>query len=142
MQRFLVKIDFEHLNAAKSLSACFIMALFYVVSLYIWSKKNRFNRDEPQVLIRRFISVLFSCVCSLILVYCLSQYSNSDSNNIGHTINEWVGFKFDVTAIKALLLGSCLTIILFIGPLVQDFMNIYLDYKYVQQHSKAYIDPK
>ena len=126
-------INFNHLNAAISLFSSFIMATFYVLSLYLWSKKNRFNRNDPQVLYRRFISVSISCLFSLIFVYSLSKYSTP--NEIGYRMHEWVGFNFNLMDLKSLLVGLGLTLTLFLGSLVQEILNIYLDYNYIYEHS-------
>jgi len=130
---FQSKINFNHLNAAESLFFSFIMAIFYVSSLYLWSKNNRFKRDDPQVLFRRFISVSISCLFSLIFVYTVSQHSSS--GEVGYCINEWLGFNFNLVDLKSLLVGFGLTSTFFLGPLVQDLFNIYLDYNYVYEHS-------
>lgn len=108
------------------------MALFYVLSLYLWSKKNRFQRDDPHVIGRRFISVTISCIVSVLFLFFVSKSTNVGD---GHFLNEWIGFKFDSTDLLAYITGTLLTIVLFIGPIVQDMTNIYLDYKYVCDHT-------
>ncbi len=133
------KIDFNHLDAAKSLFSSFMMASFYVLSLYLWSKKYRFNRNDPKVLFRRFISVSISCLFSLIFLFFISQYSISDE--LGHTLNKWIGFNFNLIDFKSLLFGFGLTLTLFLGPIVQELVNIYLNYIFIYEHSlKSYTE--
>ncbi len=65
------------------------------------------------------------------------MFNLSKSSNVGegYFLNEWIGIKFDLSAVKSFLIGTFLTMILFIGPIVQDLVNIYLDYRYINDQS-------
>lgn len=129
-------INFEHMDAGRSLSLCFLMAFFYVSSLYLWSHKKRYDRNEPAVLKRRFISVFIACFVCVIFVYSLAQVpaTSDKSHKTSHCLYEWIGLKLDLSALKAFWLGILLTAVLFAGPMVQDLMNCYLDYLYVYEN--------
>lgn len=137
---FLEKINFENLDAGKGLFSCFLMTLFYVASLYFWNKKNWFDRNDPAVLKRRFISVFITCIVCTVFIYFISQSPGSNSHaNDFHYLNDWLGFKAELgTTMKAFAVGILLTLILFSGPLVQDLMNCYLDYVYIYEHSENF----
>jgi prenyl protein peptidase len=125
------KLNFEHLGSFTSVLSCFSMASFYVISLYLWSKQNRFNRNEPSVIKRRFISVILTSVLSLLFVYYLAQHDQNDNNtnSNSHPLNIWIGFRFDfVNVIKSVIITLFLTVILFIGPIVQHFIRDYFDF--------------
>lgn len=55
-----------------SLVVCFLLATLYVLSLYFWSMQNRFGRNSPDVIRRRFISVILSCFISVGFIYFLA----------------------------------------------------------------------
>jgi prenyl protein peptidase len=101
------------------------MASFYVLSLYFWSKQNRFNRQEPKVIKRRFISVTISSLLSIIVLYIISKKEpiNSKEGNYFY-LNDWIGFRLElVTTIKGTIFSIRLTIILFIGPVLQNLVS-------------------
>jgi prenyl protein peptidase len=125
------RLNFEHLSSLTSVLSCFSMGSFYVISLYLWSKQNRFNRNEPSVIKRRFISVILTSILSLLFVYFLSQEDKNDDNNDSnsHPLNIWIGFRFDfINVMKSVIITLFLTVILFSGPIVQHFVRDYLDF--------------
>lgn len=97
------------------------MGSFYVISLYLWSKANRINRNEPSVILRRFLSVSLTCILSTIGLYTLG---NADNN--GYLITEWIGLKITNGFILACFMSVMGTLILFSGPLIQHFVSDYL----------------
>lgn len=117
---FSTKLNYDNLTLARSIFICFCMASFYVISLYLWSHQNRFNRNEPSVIKRRFISVILSCFICFISVYLIADKQG------GHLITEWIGFKFGLSGLKACLASIVATVILFSGPLLQQFISDYL----------------
>lgn len=132
-------ITFENLSGAASLLTCFLLALFYVVSLYLWSHKYRFDRDTSHVIIRRFISVIISCFVSVAAIYAIAErergnHGNHGNNRTGtsrrhhhhHQLADWIGLKFDVAALNSVIVALLLTMILFSGPIVQHFVAGYL----------------
>jgi hypothetical protein len=129
------KINYEHLSCRASILSCLFMSSFYVVSLYLWSKQNRYNRNSTPVIKRRFISVFITCILSLLLIYAIAQdESVSSKREYSKYISEWIGFKFDSYLFVSILNPLLLTIILFIGPLVQHLLSNYLyseEYKMV-----------
>jgi len=114
-------LNFKHLTLFTSVFSCLLFALIYVLSLYLWSNKNRYNRSEPSVIKRRFISVLITCVISFIYIYLIALQSDQNSFSIW----EWIGFKFDLNLIKSSIASILLTVILFSGPLVQYITSSY-----------------
>ena len=138
-------INFENLTVVKSLACCFLMAFFYVSSLYLWGTKKKFDRDEPEILKRRFTSVFITCFVCVIFVYSLAQMPSrsnknitndrvNNSNTTSHCLYEWIGLKIDLSVFTSFLIGIILSAILFAGPIVQDIMNCYLDYLYVYEN--------
>jgi prenyl protein peptidase len=122
------KLSFEHLNLVKSILACLFMGSFYVISLYLWSKQNRFNRNDPAVIKRRFISVILTCILSLLFIYAIGQTNltaESTSKN-SHQLIDWIGFRLDLNTMKAVLVAIFLTAVLFAGPLVQYAISEYM----------------
>jgi prenyl protein peptidase len=122
-----MKINFKHLNIYQSLLACLFMSLFYVISLYLWSKKNRFNRNDASVIKRRFISVVLTCFISLSFIYMISSQQHNYTTTNRH-LNEIIGFEFKSVFIflKAIILPLILTAILFTGPIVQTVISNYI----------------
>ena len=121
------KLNFDQLSLETSVMCCLLFASIYVLSLYLWSSKNRFNRSEPRVIKRRFVSVLITCVVCFVLVYLLGNSSPSDSDkrqNGNFTLCEWIGLKFNVSMITSSIVAFLLTSILFAGPIVQHFVGV------------------
>ena len=117
-------LSYEQIPILKSVSACFIMASVYVGSLYLWRKENRYKRDDPKVIKRRFVSVSLSSVISLLILFLLGEHTSESKYNLAN----WIGFCFDSPwyMLKSTMITLFLTIILFFGPLVQ-FMTNYTD---------------
>lgn len=125
---FHTKLSYENISLAKSIIICFLMASFYVISLYLWSKQNRYNRNDPSVIKRRFISVIITCFVCFIAIYLIADKRDplGAPNRNSHCINEWVGFRFDFTLIKSSLTSILLTAVLFGGPLIQYFISEFI----------------
>ncbi|CAF0904579.1 unnamed protein product [Brachionus calyciflorus] len=126
------KINFENLNLTLSISVCLCISTFYVISLYLWSKQNRYNRNEPSVIKRRFISVILSSMISYIIIYLISS---DETGNKKFTLTEWIGLRFDIkNFFNSILVSLGLTAILFAGPIIQ---YIFTEYRYYLE-SKLY----
>ena len=125
-------VSFGHMSLALSICICFLMGTFYVVSLYLWSKQNRFNRNEPPVIRRRFISVLLTCLLCYVSLYWLGSATSSSMRR--HSINEWLGLRFDSSLIWSSMCSLGLTMILFSGPIVQHLISQYM----LRQTFRAY----
>lgn len=141
------KINFENLNFFTSSLSCLLMATFYVLSLYLWSKQNRFNRNDPSVIKRRFLSVFLSSLLSLIFIYFISQ--SKKETFISFTLLEWIGFRFELYSLfKSIVYTLLLSIILFSGPIAQHFTSQYhynlmmklYEQKYQQNHSNLKVN--
>lgn len=121
----MVNHCFSHLNTTLSSILCFLMSFLYVSSLYFWSAKNRFNRNSPSVIKRRFFSVFTTCIASTLLLYVISK--GASLNSIVYLLN--FGFSTNQSPLQALILlikstiPLLLTMILFSGPLVQLFFE-------------------
>lgn len=118
---FNTKLNYDDISLARSIFICFCMASFYVISLYLWSHQNRFNRNEPSVIKRRFISVILTCFISFITIYLIA-----DKSDKGHLVTEWIGFKLGLNGLKACLASMLATALLFSGPLLQHFISDYM----------------
>jgi len=131
------KLNFENLNLFQSISACFLMGSFYVLSLYLWGQQNRYNRNHPNVIKRRFLSVSVSSLFSVCLVYWLGQSAPShDSTGRYFNFNHWIGVQFDAKNFFQSLLNSlALTFILFLGPVLQ---NVYYFYYFEMDSFQEY----
>jgi len=130
------KLNFDQLSVQASVMCCLLFASIYVLSLYLWSSKNRFNRSEPRVIKRRFVSVLITCFVCFILVYSLGDTPSKSDQRGNFTICEWIGIKFNVSMITSSVAALFLTSVLFAGPIVQHLVGIqffsfrFEDYEY------------
>lgn len=120
MNLFTTELSFKHIGLIKSVVICLFMATFYVLSLYLWSKQNRFNRNEPSVIRRRFISVTLTCILCTGVLYMIA------TQNTGHLITEWIGLKIGRGLLTACFCSILGTILLFSGPILQHFVSDYL----------------
>jgi len=125
-------VNFGHMSLSLSIFICFLMGSFYVVSLYLWGKQNRFNRNEPPVIRRRFISVLLTCLLCYMSLYFLGNGISSSMRR--HSLNEWLGLRFDSSLIWSSIISLGLTMILFSGPIVQHLISQYM----LRQTFRAY----
>lgn len=121
------KVNFEYLSTPLSILVCLFMASFYVISLYLWSHQNRYNRNDPSVIKRRFISVTITSILSFLIVYMLADNRIGEVKKTGSFIHEWIGFRIDLkNLVLSISFSMILTVILFLGPLVQHFVSNYL----------------
>lgn len=136
MTFLLENVNYEHMTLLTSVLSCFFMGMFYVLSLYLWKDENRYNRNQPSVIKRRFVSVLLSSLASMVFLYMLGErqtqpsVSNATINNITtgqfYALNEWIGFKFDlINVLKSSVVSLLLTVTIFSGPLVQQVLGAY-----------------
>jgi len=63
----------QYLSKFEALIICFLLASFFVSSLYFFDRKKqlKLSRDHPEVIKKRFISILIVCVVSpiVLLIY-------------------------------------------------------------------------
>ncbi|KAK3741282.1 hypothetical protein QZH41_012586 [Actinostola sp. cb2023] len=121
-------VSFFELTSLRSFVACFVIAVSYVASLYIY--RSPYPRDHPQTIYQRFKSVL---VVSLLAPFYIWFWSDNRSvkqsfNYKTHSLWKWLGIHPDNIIIAAAL-PLVLTIVLFLGPLVLLFISKELDIK-------------
>lgn len=115
-QPFPALSDGIHLSPLVSVGACFVIAVIYVASLYVWQSNH--DRDHPSTIKRRFFSVFVVMLISPVFVMTLS----CDAVFQKYSMWEIMGFRLEglVTAIG---LPLVLTAILFLGPLSGTLTN-------------------
>lgn len=116
---FSDQLSYETVSMSTSVGACVFMAAFYVGSLYVWHKENRYRRNEPDVIKRRFVSVALSSLLSIGVLYALGQPGGGGGG--GAAILDWIGFRLGspLAMVKASVSSLLLTCVLFMGPIVQ-----------------------
>ncbi|XP_069500861.1 CAAX prenyl protease 2 isoform X2 [Ambystoma mexicanum] len=100
-----------------SLASCFMLACSYVGSLYVW--KSDLPRDHPAVIKRRFTSVLTVSALSPLFVSVWKEVTGIKS---GAPLLALMGFRLD-GIFNATFLPLFLTMVLFLGPLIQLAMD-------------------
>ncbi|XP_051001793.1 CAAX prenyl protease 2 isoform X2 [Acomys russatus] len=100
-----------------SVFSCFSLACSYVGSLYVW--KSELPRDHPAVIKRRFTSVL---VVSSLSPLCVLLWRELTGIQPGTSLLTLMGFRLE-GIFPAALLPLLLTMILFLGPLMQLSMD-------------------
>ncbi|XP_010888589.1 CAAX prenyl protease 2 [Esox lucius] len=96
-----------------SVLSCFLLACSYVGSLYVW--RNDLPRDHPAVIKRRFTSVLIVSALSPVFVWAWKVYTGVMP---GPSLLALMGVRFE-GLIPAVVLPLLLTMVLFLGPLIQ-----------------------
>ncbi|XP_053575969.1 CAAX prenyl protease 2 [Bombina bombina] len=96
-----------------SVLCCLALACCYVGSLYVW--KSELPRDHPAVIKRRFTSVLIVSVLSPLFISVWMELTGIKTNV---PLFSLMGLRLE-GIISATLLPLLLTMILFLGPLVQ-----------------------
>lgn len=101
----------------------FVLSFFFVASLYLWKLAGYqdANRDDTGTIQRRFLSALLSCICSVVFLFALTSPAEDGK---GFTVLELFGIQCD-NIILACIQCLALTIILFVGPLVQHVVGVY-----------------
>ncbi|XP_073905994.1 CAAX prenyl protease 2 isoform X2 [Castor canadensis] len=100
-----------------SVFSCLSLACSYVGSLYVW--KSELPRDHPAVIKRRFTSVL---VVSSLSPLCVLLWRELTGIQPGTSLLTLMGFRLE-GIFPAALLPLLLTMILFLGPLIQLSMD-------------------
>nr|AAH74218.1 MGC83398 protein [Xenopus laevis] len=96
-----------------SVFCCLTLACSYVGSLYVW--KSELPRDHPAVIKKRFTSVL---IVSLLSPLFLSLWKEMTGVKTDAPLLSLMGFRIE-GMITAAILPLLLTMVLFLGPLVQ-----------------------
>ncbi|XP_035780153.1 CAAX prenyl protease 2-like [Anopheles albimanus] len=102
--------DLIYLPALISVGACFVIAVIYVASLYVWNSKH--DRDHPSTIKRRFFSVSVVMLVAPVFVIGLT----SEAVLKRYTMWQIMGFRAD-GLFTATFVPLLLTMVLFLGPL-------------------------
>uniref|UniRef100_A0AAZ3P9F2 CAAX prenyl protease 2 n=1 Tax=Oncorhynchus tshawytscha TaxID=74940 RepID=A0AAZ3P9F2_ONCTS len=100
-----------------SVLSCLLLACSYVGSLYVW--RSDLPRDHPAVIKRRFTSVLIVSALSPVFVWTWKVYTGVMP---GPSLLALMGIRFE-GLIPAIILPLLLTMVLFLGPLIQLAMD-------------------
>lgn len=97
-----------------SILSCLLLACSYVGSLYVW--RSDLPRDHPAVIKRRFTSVLIVSALSPVFVWTWKEFTGVTP---GPSLLALMGIRFE-GLIPAVILPLLLTMVLFLGPLIQQ----------------------
>ncbi|XP_001919229.3 CAAX prenyl protease 2 isoform X1 [Danio rerio] len=100
-----------------SILSCLLLACSYVGSLYVW--KSDLPRDHPAVIKRRFTSVLIVSALSPVFVWAWKDFTGIQP---GPSLFALMGIRLE-GLIPAIILPLLLTMVLFLGPLIQLAMD-------------------
>jgi len=99
-----------------SVTCCFVLAVLYVGSLYIWSTKH--NRDHPTTIKKRFASVSMVMLVAPLFVYFFS----SPELLSREPFPKLLGFRLEGLW-QAVVIPYGLTVLLFLGPIFVNLQN-------------------
>jgi len=99
-----------------SVTCCFVLAVLYVGSLYIWSTKH--NRDHPTTIKKRFASVSMVMLVAPLFVYFFS----SPELLSREPFPKLLGFRLEGLW-QAVVIPYALTVLLFLGPIFVNLQN-------------------
>jgi len=99
-----------------SVTCCFVLAVLYVGSLYIWSTKH--NRDHPTTIKKRFASVSMVMLVAPLFVYFFS----SPELLSREPFPKLLGFRLEALW-QAVVIPYGLTVLLFLGPIFVNLQN-------------------
>ncbi|CAB1419718.1 unnamed protein product [Pleuronectes platessa] len=100
-----------------SVLSCLLLACSYVGSLYVW--RSDLPRDHPIVIKRRFTSVLIVSGLSPLFVLAWREFTGVRTDS---SLFALMGIRFE-GLIPAIILPLVLTMVLFLGPLMQLAMD-------------------
>ncbi|KAK2702954.1 CAAX prenyl protease 2-like isoform X2 [Artemia franciscana] len=104
--------DNMFIQCVSGIGACFILAVTYVSSLYVWTVRYREPRDHPATIRRRFISAFCMLFVSPLFVWI--SINQDVLNKVG--LLQIMGLRLS-GSFSALIFPAILTVILFAGPL-------------------------
>jgi len=116
MQENVVHESLPQIPVATSVSCCFVLAVLYVGSLYIWSTKH--NRDHPTTVKRRFASVSMVMLAAPFFVYFFS----SPELLSRVPFPKLLGLRLEGLW-QAVVIPYSLTVLLFLGPIFVNMQN-------------------
>ncbi|KAM4565321.1 CAAX prenyl protease 2-like isoform 3-T3 [Fundulus diaphanus] len=100
-----------------SVLSCLLLACCYVGSLYVW--RSDLPRDHPAVIKRRFTSVLIVSGLSPLFVWAWREFTAYRTHS---PLLALLGIRLE-GFISAIVLPLLLTMVLFLGPLIQLSMD-------------------
>ncbi|XP_067877929.1 CAAX prenyl protease 2 isoform X2 [Heterodontus francisci] len=116
-----------------SVVSCLLLACGYVGSLYVW--RSQLHRDHPTVIKRRFTSVLIVSMLSPLWLWMWRQYTGFKT---GPSLLMLMGVHLE-GIFAAACLPLLLTMVLFLGPLIQLVMDYPWD---LLDGIKMFLDPQ
>ncbi|XP_041093908.1 CAAX prenyl protease 2 isoform X1 [Polyodon spathula] len=105
-----------------SVLSCLLLACSYVGSLYVW--RSDLPRDHPAVIKRRFTSVLIVSTLSPLFVWTWKEFAGIRSSQ---SLLALMGIRVE-GLLAAATLPLLLTMVLFLGPLIQLGMDCSWDF--------------
>ncbi|XP_065833456.1 CAAX prenyl protease 2-like [Oscarella lobularis] len=108
---FTAPVVYSKLSLSSSLFLCFVLALLFVGSLYIWHSPH--PRNHPETIKKRFAGILVSIVASITILWAASSEDRED----GFPLYWRLGIKLE-GLVPAVFYPLILTMVLFLGPLV------------------------
>ncbi|MGH0183358.1 UNVERIFIED_CONTAM: hypothetical protein FKN15_011824 [Acipenser sinensis] len=105
-----------------SVLSCLLLACSYVGSLYVW--RSDLPRDHPAVIKRRFTSVLIVSTLSPLFVWAWKEFTGIRSSQ---SLLALMGIRVE-GLLAAATLPLLLTMVLFLGPLIQLGMDCPWDF--------------
>ncbi|XP_039281538.1 CAAX prenyl protease 2 isoform X2 [Nilaparvata lugens] len=108
-----------YFSCISSITACIILSVAYVASLYVWNTPH--NRNHPSVIKKRFFSVFIVMLISPIFTYMFTRCNKFSTLTLWELLGfRWQGF------LLATVLPLILTVTLFLGPLaLQGFSGLW-----------------
>ncbi|KAF3787312.1 CAAX prenyl protease 2 [Nymphaea thermarum] len=120
-----------------ALAACFAMALFYVAVLYAPTYVLRLPPASSlnTFMIRRFISVIFASLASILLCACLLPVRNYQGASLILSI---CGIRLDHLG-RAVAIPLCLTSLFYAGSVVSRLLSFSDAWEQEELHQEAYL---
>ena len=125
------KITFENVTKTQALLLSFLMAMFYVGSLYLIKEKH--GRDHPSTIKSRFMRVSIASLLACLLLYYSSSISKSTNAKSGLYLH-WIGCRINCSII-ATVFPLLLLAALFFGPIVQTILDqgiLFFEWQYLE----------
>lgn len=116
---------FLRLDSTQALASSALLAAGFVGSLYVWRSSLELPRDDPRVIVRRFISI--ACWCAIApLIVAFWAVDDSVLHSDGRSALVWLGLPSH-GLLPALFLPLLLTASLFAGPLFVNWLAAWRD---------------
>ncbi|KAG4087374.1 Abi-domain-containing protein [Neocallimastix lanati (nom. inval.)] len=109
----------QYLSKYEALIICFLLSGFFVGSLYFFNRKRQLEltRDHPEVIKKRFISILIVCIVSPFALIIYYYIRNVFDNNSFVFFLYSMGITYK-NIITGTVIGLLLVLEIYFGPLV------------------------